>query len=109
MSSNGEENIRECLKAHGVEECFAFVAGYSRLLGKHRALRRILKEESVPLSQAVYIGDEVRDVLAAQAAGIDMAAVCWGINAQRVLARHFPTHLVLTPIELTQLAEGWIQ
>lgn len=108
VSSNAEENIRACLRANGVEECFAFVAGYSRLLGKHHALRRVLKQEELVPGEALYIGDEVRDVLAARAVGIDVAAVCWGINSEAVLARHAPTFIAVSAAELAALVETWL-
>jgi phosphoglycolate phosphatase len=97
LSSNSEANIRVCLRANGVEALFDFVVGYPRLFGKGRALRRILKKEGIAPTQLLYIGDEVRDVEAASQAGVDVAAVAWGFNAQEQLSRASPTHLWMTP------------
>jgi phosphoglycolate phosphatase len=63
LSSNARENILACLRSNRVEGLFESVVGYRRLFGKGRALRRLLSGPgSVPRSEAVYIGDEVRDI-----------------------------------------------
>jgi phosphoglycolate phosphatase len=69
LSSNREDNIRRCLRANGTEGHFAFAVGYPRLFGKAKALRRILRAERVGGPDVLYVGDEVRDVEAAERAG----------------------------------------
>lgn len=105
VSSNSEENIRTCLLANGAESWFEFVAGYWRLLGKHRVLRRILRQNALDSRDVLYVGDEVRDILAAQAAGLDVAAVTWGANSRSLLAQHAPTLLIDRPEQLLD----WLQ
>lgn len=100
VSSNSEDNIRTCLRANGAESWFEFVAGYGRLLGKHRVLRRILRHNALATRDVLYVGDEVRDVLAAQAVGLDVVAVTWGVNSRRLLAQHSPSLLIDSPQQL---------
>jgi phosphoglycolate phosphatase-like HAD superfamily hydrolase len=47
--------------------------------------------------RAVYVGDEVRDIVAARKAGVDVAAVSWGYNTREVLAKHEPDYLIERP------------
>jgi phosphoglycolate phosphatase len=106
VSSNSEENIRVCLRANAVEPWFEFVVGYSRLLGKQRALRRVLRRTALDCRDVLYVGDEVRDIAAAQEVGVDVAAVTWGINSKSVLAEHSPTHVIEQPCQLSEILEA---
>ena len=106
VSSNSEANIRTCLRSNNVEQWFEFVVGYSRLLGKQRVLRRVLRQTGLECRDVLYVGDEVRDIVAAQHAGVDVAAVTWGINSQGILAEHTPTYLIDRPEELLGLLES---
>lgn len=102
LSSNSPENIQAFLQANGIAELFEFTAGCFKLLGKARGIKRVVKQRSLAKREVLYIGDEVRDVIAAQKAGIDVAAVGWGINEWKTLASTNPTYQVATPEELMQ-------
>jgi len=106
VSSNAEANIRTCLRTNGAEPWFEFVVGYPRLLGKQRVLRRILQQTAVEGRDVLYVGDEVRDIAAAQAAGIDVAAVTWGVNSRNLLAQQSPTLLIDRPEQLLDWLEN---
>jgi phosphoglycolate phosphatase len=103
LSSNREDNIRACLRTHGVEHYFEFVLGYPKLFGKARALRRILKAERVPREEVIYIGDELRDIEAARKARIACAAVGWGWHVPDMLEEAKPTAMLRSPAELLPL------
>jgi phosphoglycolate phosphatase len=93
LSSNSADNVRACLSASGVEEVFDFIVGYPRLFGKARVIRRLVKSEAVQPQDFLYIGDEVRDMEAATKAGVDSAAVCWGIHGAELLSQQTPTFI----------------
>ena len=59
-----------------------------------------IKQNHLLKKEVLYIGDEVRDVVAAHKAGVDIAAVGWGINDWKTLADEEPTHQVAKPDEL---------
>ncbi len=105
LSSNASANIQSCLRANGVEDGFDFILGYSRLLGKARGIRRLLKDRALDPRAVVYVGDEVRDLEAARQAGVAFAAVTWGFNSRELLAQRQPDYLVDRPEELRQLLE----
>ncbi|MFO0813374.1 MAG: HAD-IA family hydrolase [Gemmatales bacterium] len=104
LSSNSPENIQAFLLTHGITEYFEFTAGCFKLLGKARGIKRVIKQHKIPKKEVLYVGDEVRDVAAAHKAGIDVAAVSWGINDWNTLAAEEPTHQVATPEELLVVA-----
>jgi phosphoglycolate phosphatase len=94
LSSNAVENIRICLANQQVEDLFTVVESSPRLFGKAGGIRRILKRQSLTRRDLLYIGDETRDLDAAHKAGVDSAAVGWGLHRPETLRGHAPTHLV---------------
>ena len=57
----------------------------------------------MPLTAAIYVGDETRDVEAARKAGVQIIAVGWGLNSRASLLLQNPDFIVDSPEELTQL------
>lgn len=92
VSSNDSETIARCLQQDGLSECFEFTVGCSRLFGKHRALRKAVRDAGVPGQRTLYVGDEVRDITAAHRVGIRIAAVTWGLNSAALLHRFEPDY-----------------
>ena len=76
VSANGEDTIRTVL---GPDAALmdGFAAGVS-LFGKRRKLVKMAKLTGVDRSEAIVIGDELRDLDAARAAGMAFGAVSWG-------------------------------
>lgn len=93
VSSNARENIEACLTRHEVVNVPVLGAGTS-LFGKASVLRKVLRSENVPPSQAIYVGDEVRDIAAAREVGMRCVAVSWGYAARSALVEQQPEGLV---------------
>jgi phosphoglycolate phosphatase len=89
VSSNSNRNVRETLGPENVALVDAFDCGVS-LFGKASKLRDILGRCDVPRTEAIYIGDEVRDIEAARDAGVASGAVAWGYNTVESLREHGP-------------------
>ena len=69
-------------------------------------LRLALSRLNIPIASAdsaVYIGDTVHDMQAAQSAGVQSIGVTWGAAGRARLAALSPTHLCDTPAELYSL------
>ena len=62
-----------------------FLRSGSLLLGKSRALKRVLRQCGRDQSPVVYVGDEVRDAKTCRAVGIAMIGVGWGLNDAHTL------------------------
>jgi len=50
-----------------------------------------------------YIGDETRDIDAAQQCNIPSIAVAWGFNSEQTLMRSKPSYLAKTPHDLLRI------
>jgi len=103
LTSNSVANVELFLDTHELRHHFDFVSSTSKLTGKSRYLNAVRKQYSLTSEEMLYVGDEVRDVKAAQKAGIAVAAVTWGYNSEETLAAQNPDHLFSDPDELLKL------
>jgi phosphoglycolate phosphatase len=99
ISSNSEQNVRTFLRANGIEPYFDSVQGVG-LFNKAASLRRVLRRLDIQAADCFYIGDEVRDVLAATKARIEPVAVTWGYQAAAALEKYHPFALARKPQDL---------
>ncbi len=104
LTSNSESNVAEFLRRHDLHY-FHFVRTSSKLFGKSREMKKILRAEKIAPNTVLYVGDETRDIEAAQETGLRMAAVTWGYNSPRALAALNPHHLIGSPHELLALGK----
>jgi phosphoglycolate phosphatase len=83
VSSDHEANARQQLgkAAH----LFSHFDCGASLFGKAAKFRRVVKRAGTTPARAISIGDEVRDIEAARAAGIACGAVMWGAAAPNAL------------------------
>jgi phosphoglycolate phosphatase len=106
LTSNSESNVREFLKAQQLE-IFDFVESSSKLLGKGAVLRRLMKERGLDRREIFFVGDELRDIEAAQETGVHIAAVTWGYNSRKALESAGPDYLFDTPEEVEGFLGRW--
>lgn len=105
LTSNATANVDLFLRTHGMREQFDFISSTSKLTGKSKHLKAIRKTFSLRNEELLYIGDELRDVKAAQKAGIPIAAVTWGFNSRESLAAEDPDHLFEKPADFLGLID----
>jgi phosphoglycolate phosphatase len=92
ISSNNEANVRLILGS----ELASLVSYYEcdvALHGKASRIEKVLFKCKIGKEKAIMIGDEGRDIEAAQKSGVDSGAVTWGYNHQGVLEKHHPTYV----------------
>ncbi|NPV77553.1 MAG: HAD hydrolase-like protein [Anaerolineae bacterium] len=77
VSSNTYQNVRGVLGAENASLIRYYACGVS-LFKKQTKFKRILQESGMLPSEALCIGDEIRDLQAASAAKISFGAVSWG-------------------------------
>lgn len=103
LSSNSQENVLWFLKKYQFDSYFDFIDGGSGFFGKARKIKKLLNKNKFKRDQVVYIGDETRDIVAAQKNKIKIASVTWGVNPREVLAKHKPNWLADKPEELFKI------
>ncbi|MEA5126462.1 HAD hydrolase-like protein [Xanthomonas floridensis] len=102
VSSNSAENVQRVL-GEELSKKFALIEGGAHLLGKQRALRRVLRATSHTAAQAIYVGDQVADWEATQVLGLPFAAVAWGYAHPEVFAGLAGTQLIARVEDLLAL------
>jgi phosphoglycolate phosphatase-like HAD superfamily hydrolase len=105
LSSNREDNVRACLRAHGVEQCFQGIY-HGNVMLKAGALRRIMRRSGASFDNAYYIGNEVLDVVAAHRAGMKAVAVTWSGQDNKRLKLAQPDAMVSRTQSLRELFLG---
>lgn len=100
ITSNSQENAIQFLRQHGLLHYFNFVHSSFHLFGKHKVIRRLLRQNKFSPATVTYVGDETRDIEAAKKSGVSMIAVSWGFNSAAALRKCQPDHLIDHPHEL---------
>lgn len=100
MSSNSADNVRAFLRANDLEAYFDSVEGGVAVFNKASALKKTMRRHHLDAKDCYYVGDEVRDVVAASKAGIEPVSVSWGFQGRKALADMHPFALVDKPAEL---------
>ncbi|OGX34210.1 MAG: hypothetical protein A3C36_04950 [Omnitrophica WOR_2 bacterium RIFCSPHIGHO2_02_FULL_52_10] len=102
LTSNSLKNVHNFLDNNSLN-FFDFVQTTPKIWSKNRSLMTLIDKQHLKIADVIYIGDETRDIIAAQKAGIRTIAVTWGYNSRRALENHRPDFLIHSPQELYQL------
>lgn len=105
LSSNSTENVQKYLQWHKLSPYFQNVYGGVSMLGKAPRLLQLLENEHVETAGTWYVGDEMRDVSAARAVGLNIVTVTWGYNTRAALTAKGPDAVVDTAAQLTKVLE----
>jgi phosphoglycolate phosphatase-like HAD superfamily hydrolase len=104
VTSNERANVDAFAERHALPP-FRAVATGSSLFGKARLIKKVARRVSGG-GRVYYVGDEARDIEAAQRATVGTIAVSWGFNSRELLARLGPDHLVDDPRQLVELVRA---
>jgi phosphoglycolate phosphatase len=101
VSSNATETIKSILGPASAAAVHHYGCGAS-LFGKASKLRTALRKAKVPSNASIYIGDEIRDAVAAREVGMAFGAVTWGYTKIEALDREQPDLLFTTVSEIAE-------
>ncbi|MCJ2035185.1 HAD hydrolase-like protein [Methylobacterium sp. J-068] len=105
VSSNLEANIRQALGPGKAEAVRHYACGAS-LFGKARRLGALIRAAGHAPAETLYVGDEIRDHVAATEVGCDFGAVNWGYTTGHALAARGPAHLFTHPAAILAATTG---
>lgn len=100
LSSNAERNIRAVLGPESEPLIGQYLCGVS-FFGKKGKLKKLLGRTASDPVDVLFIGDELRDLQAAKAAGVAFGAASWGLNSKETFARHSPFRIFTKPEEIS--------
>lgn len=90
VSTNSQENVKTVLGP----DLSALISDYEcgvLLFGKEAKFKKITHNCKIPLSEAIYIADEIRDFESARKVKMDIGAVAWGYTNPEALKKLEPT------------------
>ncbi len=99
LSQNGEQAVKTVLKKEKLNTKLTVLPRAS-FFGKHRNLKKFLKQRAYAPENIWMIGDEVRDVVASNKVGINSIAVTWGLQDKAILSPEGPTALATRPNDI---------
>ena len=106
ITSNSEKNVKLFLDNNELG-MFDFIHNERNLFGKSHTINKVIRQFKLEKKDVMYVGDEVRDVVASQKSGIGVVAVAWGFNSESVLKSYNPTFLVHSPQQLLDIFNTW--
>lgn len=104
LTSNTKRNVKRFLAVHDLQ-LFDFIYAPDKLNGKGVVLKKILRKYRLTPAEIVMIGDELRDMEAAQSIPIDGIGVTWGFHNADHLQQAGPRYVLSEPRELLGIFE----
>ncbi len=102
LSANSPAIIKSVLQRHKLEQGITVLKS-PPVFSKHKSIKKLTKKYGYQRDQTWMIGDELRDIEAAQKAGVKSIAVTWGLQDESVLKAAKPTHVATTPSEIAKI------
>ena len=103
ISSNSKKNINTFLKNEKIDTMDFIIS--SPLFSKEIKINKLKKKLKLKDEDILYVGDEVRDIVSAKKANIDIASVTYGYNTKEYLSSENPTYFIDDLKELFNIIE----
>ena len=101
VTSNSYENVVKILGPENAALIEYYECGV-RVFGKQSKLKKVLKQSGIEAEDAICIGDEIRDIQAAEKVHISFGAVGWGFTNIEALKACGPAEVFVTVGEIAQ-------
>lgn len=103
LSSNKTVNLTFFLEKYKLTEVFDSVTGDLTAFNKPKKLKQLLQINGLNPEECLMIGDENRDLVAANKCGIRSVAVEWGLGMKSRYKKHKPIHIVSSIEQLREV------
>jgi phosphoglycolate phosphatase len=75
------------------------------IFGKDYAIRKFLKARNLQPKQVMYVGDELRDVVACRKCNVPVAWASWGFDLSETLREEKPDFIVHAPADILEVVQ----
>ncbi|MGI9028293.1 MAG: HAD-IA family hydrolase [Candidatus Saccharimonadales bacterium] len=107
LSRNTADTIIHVLERYDLQDNLQILDRRRRSFGsKASVIRMLLRSKRYKPETVWMIGDEVRDIRAANQAGVNSIAVTWGFQDTSILERYRPTKIVNNVSQLHKMLRG---
>ncbi|MCX7921479.1 MAG: HAD-IA family hydrolase [Clostridia bacterium] len=105
VSSNSVENIKSFLQKNKLE-VFDNIISANNLFGKHKSIKKVLKQFNLGVAEVIYIGDELRDIEACKKISVKIISVAWGLDSLDLLKGGKPDYIAYKPHDIIEIIKG---
>lgn len=102
LSSNMQRNVNKFIKINQLN-FFDIVYCESNILGKDKTIKKMMKKYHLKQDEIIYVGDEIRDIVACHKMGVKMIGVSWGLHMVEALEKNGVDYMVKKPIEILKI------
>lgn len=102
LSSNKKENIQLLLRQEQID-CVSEVLTSRKLFGKDIVLKKFMRQHNMDCEDILYVGDEVRDIIACNKVNVPFMWVSWGLDGQELIEKENPKYIVHSPNEMIKI------
>lgn len=99
VSSNSESNIRDFLRVNRLD-VIETIVNSSNIMGKDKAIKKLLTTNGLTQTEVLYVGDEIRDIMACNKLGIKIIWVNWGYDLLEMAKDGRPDYIALSPQDI---------
>ncbi|NLW92614.1 MAG: HAD-IA family hydrolase [Syntrophomonadaceae bacterium] len=99
ISTNSEYNIREFMSRNGIDFIDDMHCS-NNIFGKDKDIKKFLRVNKLQKSEMIYVGDEVRDIVACKKNGVKVIWVSWGYDDIENVKKENPDYVVHSPDEI---------
>lgn len=102
LSSNMQRNVNKFIKINKLN-FFDIIYCESNILGKDKTFRKMMKKYNLKTEEIIYVGDEIRDIVACHKISVKMIGVSWGLHTIEALQKNGVDYLVKKPKEILKI------
>lgn len=102
VSSNLESNIREYFQQNQLD-VIRTIINSTNIMGKDKAIKKLLTTHKLNPHEVIYVGDEIRDIIACKKLGIKIVCVDWGFDPIEMLKVNTPDYIVGSAEEILSI------
>ena len=107
VTSSSPGPIERMLKKHQLLDAVTSIHPNAGLFNKPWVLLKLCHQLGIATRNAVYMGDEIRDMQAARLIGMPSIGVAWGSNTpESLLQKGKPTAFATTPADILPILES---
>jgi len=102
ITKNSKSNVNALLKKYDINFVNLIITDNS-WYNKHKAIKKALRKFKIQNTEAIYIGDEIRDVQACKKIDVKIISITWGFNSKKVLLNEKPNFIADKPEEILNI------
>ena len=102
LSSNMQKNVNKFIKINQLN-FFDIIYCESNILGKDKTIKKMMRKYNLKTEEIIYVGDEIRDIVACHKMRVKMIGVSWGLHTIKTLQENGVDYIVKKPSEILKI------